>query len=116
MAKLSKDITSSVDRTCTGGQSFGCRREEHAIGKIPDLLCYRCLTRLGCSTCVESAHERICLSCHNWGTRAGVQRHGNVVPSHKHPRVRTDDGWSVWTHGQRDAEREAAAMIKQLPF
>lgn len=66
-------------KVCRGGISFGCRHEPHSIGKIEDVLCWKCKARLGCSACVQIAQERVCLRCHDWGSKAGLAAHGSMV-------------------------------------
>ena len=99
---LGVDMAAKQQR-CEGGRSFNCWRESHVQkvldGKVQvdlaDVYCYRCKVRMGCKRCVESAHDLICLECHNWATKAGVIHHGNVIPNPKQPRVRTDRGWQT---------------------
>lgn len=78
-------------RLCPGGLSYGRRREEHELGRRPDILCYRCKKRLGCSSCVASAYDLICLSCHDWGTERAMERHGPMVKD----RERQAAGWKI---------------------
>ncbi len=66
-------------RVCRGGQSFGCRHDPHELGKVEDVLCWRCKARLGCSACVQIARELVCLRCHDWGSKAGEEAHGRMV-------------------------------------
>ena len=70
-------------KQCSGGRSFGCNRTEHDIGKVEDVFCFRCKTRMGCSRCVEPAGSRVCLNCHDWATRAALGRHGPMVSREK---------------------------------
>jgi hypothetical protein len=74
-------------RACFGGRSFNCRREGHPVGKVPDILCWRCKTRMGCSRCVESPRDRICLVCHEWATKIAYENHG---PIEKEPVIARD--------------------------
>jgi hypothetical protein len=92
---MGKELTLSTQEKgkCTGGRSWGCRHDEHEKGKFPDVLCYRCKVRMGCSRCCERASQLICLECYNWATKGAVRIHGNVVPNIKVPRVRIDAGW-----------------------
>ena len=114
-AKKRQDGT-GADVKCTGGRSFMCQRDPHDHGKIPNITCYRCGVRLGCSVCTGSSYELICLECHNWGHRAGVAQHGNVAPNIKQPRVRTDAGWRTWSaeRGERDVTAEADGLIHRV--
>lgn len=64
---------------CTGGRSFGCKHDEHNIGKIPNVLCMTCKTRLGCSRCVQIPQELLCLNCHDWAHPVALAKHGHVV-------------------------------------
>lgn len=93
---------------CPGGVSFNRKRHEHEKGKIPDIVCYRCNNRMGCSRCCDPANDLICLVCHNWATKIALARHGDIVPNAKVPVVRTDTGIRRWTHGN---EYEQLDMI-----
>lgn len=86
--------TAAVKHPCQGGRSFSRLRADHEAGDT--VICYRCGERLGCTICCQQPVELICLICHNWGTRAGVERHGDVAPSDKVPRVRTDRGVRIY--------------------
>jgi hypothetical protein len=101
---------------CNGGRSYGCRREPHDYGRIRDVLCYRCGSRMGCSACVERPREMLCLACHNWASRLGVEHHGNIVPNSKIQRVRTDRGVVTWAPGRADPLGEVAEMVRNPPF
>jgi len=82
--------------TCTGGRSYNCNHRPHDVGRVANILCYRCSARLGCSFCCERSIDLICLNCHNYGTRAAVRHHKDIVPSIKVPTVRTDMGIERW--------------------
>ncbi len=90
MAKLTPEQT-AVTEKCKGGKSWGCKHQEHDKGR--DIICYRCQNCIGCVNCCERAAELICLYCHNFATKTGVNIHGNIVPNIKVPRVRIDTGW-----------------------
>ena len=75
------------------GRSWQFKQDPHTPGKIANIYCYRCKTRMGCSFCCEISRELLCIECHNWATKAAVRYHGNVVPNFKIKRVRTDAGW-----------------------
>lgn len=69
---------------CHGGNSFGCKHDEHPISaKIPDIFCYRCDERMGCYSCVQIARELLCLRCHDWATRIAMRVHGPIVRDRK---------------------------------
>ena len=68
---------------CRGGYSFGCRHEPHDFGKVKNVLCYKCSTRLGCSFCVERVTELICNRCHDWASKEALDKHGRMVPREK---------------------------------
>ena len=68
---------------CSGGNSWGCRKDEHQKGKVPDVMCFRCRQRMGCSRCCERSTELICLFCRNWATELAVKIHGDMVPRDK---------------------------------
>lgn len=75
-----KPQTESKAGKCTGGASEGCRHDEHEQSKKrPDILCFRCHTRLGCGVCVVMDRELSCLHCKSWGTRLAAEAHGAVV-------------------------------------
>ena len=78
---------------CKGGKSWNCSNIPHEAGKEPFITCYRCGTHMGCSRCTEKPTELLCLHCHNWADRRGVERHGDIVPNFKVPIVNTDAGW-----------------------
>src|SRR5574340_872849 len=91
-----RGVPAQGGRMCRGGQSWGCRHDAHATGRTEDIHCYRCNVRLGCSVCVPRLPEAICLQCNNYGHKYGIQKHGNIVPNSRMPRVRTDAGWQRW--------------------
>lgn len=64
---------------CQGGRSFGCLRKEHAKGKVPDIYCMTCKTRMGCSVCCQIPRELLCLECHDWAHRYALAAHGHIV-------------------------------------
>lgn len=66
-------------RTCHGGLSMGCNHNPHELGKVEDILCFRCKARLGCSKCVEIPRELVCLRCHDWGHKTAVEAHGAII-------------------------------------
>ena len=70
------------DNVCRGGNSFGCRREEHPKSqKHADIYCFRCGDRMGCYLCVQIARELVCLRCNDWATKIALKVHGPVVGS-----------------------------------
>ena len=83
---------------CISGVSFNRRKEAHEKGT--PVLCYRCSAVMGCRWCCEPPRELICLHCHNWASRRGVERHGDVVPNDKVQHVHTDRGWRHWREGE----------------
>ena len=70
-------------RTCPGGLSYNRRRDEHKLGKVEDVLCFRCHKRMGCSICCENPRELFCLICHSWATKVGLWAHGRMLPQDK---------------------------------
>lgn len=108
---LSKNNAATSGGQCTGGKSFNCRHDPHPPGKY-EINCYRCKTHMGCSVCCEAPSELICLYCHNWAHRAGVRRHGNVVPSRKVSNVHTDAGWTAYVDLPDDVRR----LVDNPPF
>lgn len=67
---------------CVGGQSYGCKHEEHEKSKQwPDIICYRCHVRMGCGWCVQIPRELLCLRCHDFATAIAMKFHGPVVQS-----------------------------------
>jgi len=109
----------TAETYCRGGLSWGCRHDPHLqkgkIGKrkieAKDIFCYRCETRLGCTLCVEPSREILCLYCHNWGHKRGVEHHGDIVPNHKVPNVFTDKGWK---HFGAQADHEVDKLLTAL--
>lgn len=99
---------------CIGGQSWARRKFEHERGKIKDVLCYRCGSRMGCSMCVEIGRELLCLICHNWATRTAVRFHGDIVPNPKVPRVRTDRGMKIYEQGNTTALDKITEIVGGL--
>jgi len=61
---------------------------------------------MGCTWCCESLSDLICLKCHNWACRIGIDRHGDVVPNEKVPRVLTDRGLRLWNRTTREIGQE----------
>lgn len=68
---------------CTGGRSFGCKHEEHPIGKVKNIFCRLCNARMGCSSCCQRPDELVCLNCHDWAHIRGLQRHGKMIARDK---------------------------------
>ena len=64
---------------CPGGLSLWRNQAPHELGKVPDIVCYRCKARMGCSSCCQIPSELICGRCQDWATRAGFERHGAMV-------------------------------------
>ena len=95
-----------------GARSLNCKWGEHPLGTI--VYCYRCKAKMGCVYCCEIASDLICLVCNNWASKAGVARHGDVVPNSKVRHVRTDDGWRNWEDGQADPLKRVAAITRDL--
>lgn len=83
--------------SCSRGRSYFSRYiGDHDAADT--VVCYRCGARMGCKLCCERDEELICLDCHNWAARAGVERHGDVTPSDKVKSVRTDGGWRYFNN------------------
>ena len=97
---------------CQGGDAYNRNREPHAIGA--EVLCYRCKFRMGCTNCVERPAELICLKCHNWASKVGVRRHGNVAVSEKVPSVRTDTGWKYYKRGDESVVDKLEQIVRDL--
>jgi hypothetical protein len=57
------------------------------LGRQPDIICYRCKVRLGCSLCLPNYDELICKRCHDWGHPAALRRHGRMLTD---PALRAD--------------------------
>lgn len=72
-----------ITNPCPGGLSFGRLRKRHNLGRVTDVLCYRCNKRMGCSRCCEPARHLVCLVCHDWATKAALKEHGRMVPREK---------------------------------
>ena len=68
----------TVDK-CFGGNSFACKRFEHALGKIKNITCMTCHQRMGCSLCCQIPRELLCLNCHDWAHPYALAAHGHVV-------------------------------------
>lgn len=95
---------------CTEGRSFNRKKHEHAKGST--VICYRCETVMGCVWCCEPLQELICLVCHNWASRRGVEKHGDVGPNDKVQHVRTDRGWKHWQQDS-DARGEVVRLVEK---
>lgn len=116
MAQTRRDTRDTPAEKCSGGKSFNCRHAPHDKGKSPDILCYRCQSRMGCSHCCELPSELLCLICNNWADRRGVKHHGNIVPNYKVRLVRTDEGYRRWTGGNAfDLHKIMNAAIRATP-
>lgn len=109
MAKR-KSTEKKKENLCPGGRSFNNRKFEHEKGT--EINCYRCGALMGCTWCCEIFREIICLACHNWATKKGMEGHGDVVPNRKVPHVRTDIGWRHWTGKGTDFTVEP--LIEQI--
>lgn len=92
-----KKESSSSGAKCPGGRSYGCKQEEHEYGKVADIYCDRCKTRMGCSFCCQIPRELLCLNCKDWAKQAGIDAHGHIV-------------------GMNRAEAEVKKMIENPPF
>lgn len=100
---------------CTGGLSFDCRHAEHPQStKRPDIFCYRCQARMGCLLCCDRPSELICLKCHNWAHKAGLERHGNIAPNAKVPYVRTDAGWQHYENNFPDLVAAVDTEVQRI--
>lgn len=75
--------TENQVRSCPGGLAFGRFGGEHKLGKQPDILCFRCKKRLGCSSCCPPKRDIICKACRDWGSRDALDIHGRLVPREK---------------------------------
>lgn len=64
---------------CTGGRSFGCKHEEHDYGRIRNIVCMKCKTRMGCFWCCQIPRELVCLNCHEWAHPKALAAHGPMV-------------------------------------
>jgi hypothetical protein len=117
-----KEDSPEIIGACRGGRSWQFKQDPHKPGKIKDIYCYRCKTRMGCSFCCEKARELLCLECHNWATKTAMRYHGNIVPNPKVPRVRTDEGWirheATGPYGDPVASLDARIekLLKDIPF
>src|SRR6266446_10073980 len=80
-----KDKPKDPVRKCAGGRSFACRRDSHPVAK--ELFCWRCNTRMGCTTCCQGASDRVCLVCHDGASKTALEVHGAMV---KDPKVAVD--------------------------
>jgi hypothetical protein len=98
-------------RTCPGGLSYNRLRHEHKLGKIEDVLCFRCHKRMGCSGCCERAKNLICLLCHDWATKQALGEHGRMVAQDKR-----EDAMKivVMAYEGKVTEPEADLLFEQL--
>jgi hypothetical protein len=76
---LIKEVSLSSEDKCQGGKSFGCQHAEHKRGKLIKIYCSVCHTRMGCSACVQTPEELLCLECHDWATSKALAKHGHIV-------------------------------------
>lgn len=97
---MPKNAKKEQPELCQGGRSYNRRKHKHEAAETVN--CYRCGAVMGCKACCEPPHELICLACNNWASRAGLEKHGDVVPSNKIQHVRTDRGWKHWQSGAVD--------------
>jgi len=98
-------------RLCPGGLSYGRRRDDHQLGKVEDVLCYRCHKRMGCSTCCERAPDLICTMCHDWATEEAIKEHGPMV----RPENRNDAMKIVqMTYSGKVSQQEAGLLFDSL--
>lgn len=112
MARIPNKPASTDAEICTGGLSFNCRHDDHQ--KSLDVFCYRCERRMGCRLCCERPIELICLGCHNWASKAGLSRHGNIIPNSKVPHVRTDEGWQHYENNFPDLVAAVDTEVKRI--
>ena len=82
MARQVAAEKAKAEETCQGGNSLGCRHDEHPkASRHPDIYCFRCHERMGCFLCVQNARELVCLNCNDWATKIALKVHGPVVGS-----------------------------------